>query len=152
MGNPDFANRLADARSRLHLTQVELAAASDIAATQISRYETRRAKPRPDVAKRLAAALAVDLEWLLSGKEAPENEKTPGGGEPASNLVLRATADTARRWGEIISRTGLAPESLFRRMVLEFEAQTEARYGELLHRIERLEQALGGGKKKDGKD
>lgn len=151
MGNPDFANRLADARSRLHLTQVELAVASDIAATQISRYETRRAKPRPDVAKRLAAALAVDLEWLLNGTEAPENGKLPSLGEPASNLVLRATADTARRWGEILSRTGLAPEPLFRRMVLEFEAQAEARYGELLHRVERLEQAWSGEKKKGEK-
>lgn len=146
MGHPDFANRLTGARSRLHLTQVELAAACGIAPTQISRYETRRAQPRLDVARRLAAALAVDLDWLLHGTQAQEAGKMRSAGEPASDLVLRASADTARRWVEIVARTGLTPERLFRRMVLEFDAQADARYGELLRRIEQLEQGRVGGK------
>ncbi len=49
------------------MSQGQLARESDIAATQLSRYETGRATPRKLALARLSQALAVNLKWLETG-------------------------------------------------------------------------------------
>lgn len=50
------------------MSQGDLSRTSEIAATQLSRYETGRAMPRKLAVHRLAAALAVNWQWLDSGE------------------------------------------------------------------------------------
>jgi transcriptional regulator with XRE-family HTH domain len=63
------------------MSQGDLARASDIAATQLSRYETGRALPRKLAVHRLANALAVNWRWLDLGEgEIGEYGATEGAG------------------------------------------------------------------------
>jgi len=64
-----LANRLVQARSLRGWSQMDLASSSGVAAAQISRYESGRSKPRTEIVARLAKALEVHFEWLLSGSE-----------------------------------------------------------------------------------
>jgi len=50
------------------MSQGDLARATEIAATQLSRYETGRAVPRKLAVHRLATALAVNWRWLEYGE------------------------------------------------------------------------------------
>lgn len=50
-------NRLRAARALRGMTQLQLAAATGIREIDISRYETGRAQPRPEVKLRIAKAL-----------------------------------------------------------------------------------------------
>ena len=62
-----FNDRLIEARERAGYSQTQLGEACDMASTQISRYEAGRATPRRATVKRLASALGVSEEWLLTG-------------------------------------------------------------------------------------
>lgn len=66
-----FGSRLRFARGKWGLTQAELAAKSGVSVTTIRREEGRaesgKFSPRMETAHRLAAALSVRVEWLLTG-------------------------------------------------------------------------------------
>lgn len=73
--------RITFARELRGMSQGDLARASDIAATQLSRYETGRALPRKLAVHRLANALAVNWRWLAHGEgEVGEYGATDGAG------------------------------------------------------------------------
>lgn len=61
------ALRIIKARSLSGMTQNELADKSGIAAPQISRYETGRSVPRPEILAKLASTLGVTFESLCYG-------------------------------------------------------------------------------------
>lgn len=63
-----IAKRLIRARADLGWSQADLARASGVAATQISRYEAG-STPRPQVVAKLAKAINEPFEWLLTGEE-----------------------------------------------------------------------------------
>lgn len=66
--NPDsIGNRIRRIRSARGLSQVKLADMCEMKKAQLSRYETDAATPRPEVAQRIAMALGVSLDWLLTG-------------------------------------------------------------------------------------
>ena len=68
-----LAGRLAAARKRRVMTQVELAAAADVGLMTVGRLESGAVEnPRPETIRRLAKALDVDPAWLLFGDDAPE--------------------------------------------------------------------------------
>ena len=54
------ASGMRDARKAMHMTQKELAKASDVCFVSICRYETGKSIPSVPVAKRIAAVLGVD--------------------------------------------------------------------------------------------
>jgi transcriptional regulator with XRE-family HTH domain len=57
--------RMEEARRRLGLSQLKLAAASNFgSASEISRFETGYGKPYPRVAARIAAVLGLDPDEL----------------------------------------------------------------------------------------
>lgn len=64
-----FSERLASRRIELQISQSELSRLSNIAVAQISRYESRRTKPRKDIISRLAQALNVDYKWLTGDSD-----------------------------------------------------------------------------------
>lgn len=65
-----FRERLISARSIKGLSQQALAEASGVAAAQVSRYESGKSLPRPEVVAKLSRALVVDFDWLLNGSGA----------------------------------------------------------------------------------
>lgn len=73
-----FGARLAAARVRRGWSQTDLGKAAGMAPTQVSRYEAGRATPRGYTLGRLAYALAVRVEWLVTGETPMES-----GGGPA---------------------------------------------------------------------
>ncbi len=77
-----FRERLVWARSKRGISQQQLAEASEIAPAQISRYEAGRAMPRPQIIAKLATALSIDFEWLLSGRGAPSGDLPSYLGKP----------------------------------------------------------------------
>lgn len=77
MTEVQFQNRLVWARSKRGISQQQLAETAEIAPAQISRYEAGRATPRPQIVAKLATALNVDLEWMLSGHGVPSSDLPP---------------------------------------------------------------------------
>lgn len=65
-----FGQRLAAARRRKLLTQMELAYEAGLGVVTVSRLENDQGtNPRTSTVKLLAAALDVDPAWLLFGEE-----------------------------------------------------------------------------------
>ena len=62
-----LAMRMIERRAELGLSQEQLAEATGIASTQISRYESGKHKPRGKAIIKLAHALNVNFSWLLFG-------------------------------------------------------------------------------------
>lgn len=77
MTESQFRDRLVWARSKRGVSQHQLAEAAVVAPAQISRYEAGRALPRPQIVAKLAEALSVDLEWMLSGRGIPSEDLPP---------------------------------------------------------------------------
>lgn len=92
--------RLTRARINRGLSQPELVNRCGVAQTQISRYETGKAKPRLSVLTRLADALAVDPDWLLNGDDdtdvAPADAAT-------TQCKLRLPTETHGRLAQLAS-------------------------------------------------
>lgn len=62
-----FGQRLRDARLARGLTQLDLARAAGVHHAQIGRYENKGAVPAADVLARMADALGVAGDFLISG-------------------------------------------------------------------------------------
>lgn len=62
-----IGRRIAESRQKAGLSQADLELKTGIAQTQISRYESGRAVPRRAAMMRLAEALGVQFDWLMSG-------------------------------------------------------------------------------------
>ncbi|CAB3928726.1 helix-turn-helix domain-containing protein [Achromobacter deleyi] len=73
INNGDLADNLIALRGAAGLTQRELAHRAGIAATQLSRYETGRSRPRPVVLDSLAKVLDVPVAALY-GEVDPRSE------------------------------------------------------------------------------
>lgn len=69
MTSENFGTRLRYARHKWHLTQTGLAVKAGVGVATIRRVENAYYEPRMDTARKLAAALQVRLEWLLTGDE-----------------------------------------------------------------------------------
>jgi len=65
--NTDFASALIHLRGQKKLTQQDLGRAAGVSPSQISRYEAGMAMPRKTVMKKLADALGLTVDDLLSG-------------------------------------------------------------------------------------
>lgn len=63
----NFSQRLMSARSLQGMSQQALAEASGVAAAQISRYESGKSSPRPEVVAKMSRAMGVDFDWLFTG-------------------------------------------------------------------------------------
>ncbi len=141
-----FNDRLIEARERAKFSQTQLGEACGMASTQISRYEAGRATPRRATAKRLASALGVSEEWLLTGAgptgqfivEAVPRE---GGG---LGLNLRADPETERVFNDLASLEGLTPGAFLKQLVIEHieKVPETTRLHDISERVKRLEQAL----------
>lgn len=64
----DFAQRLTDARKKANLSQTQLAKACNISRQAIYDYEKGKFLPKYETAKRLAEALAIDVNFLYYGR------------------------------------------------------------------------------------
>ena len=60
-----FIERVREARSRAHLTQMQLAVKSSIALRSIAAYESGEAEPNIESLVKLSGALGCSTDWLL---------------------------------------------------------------------------------------
>lgn len=71
MAESSIGTRILEARKRAGMRQRDLAAASDLDVMQISRWERGVTKtPTAASLEKLASALKVSVDWLLTGREA----------------------------------------------------------------------------------
>jgi transcriptional regulator with XRE-family HTH domain len=69
MGTDSFGSRLRFARQKWRLSQTDLAKRAGVGVATIRRAENAYFEPRLDTARKLADALQVRVEWLLTGDE-----------------------------------------------------------------------------------
>ena len=62
-----YGSRIKAARESANLTQEGLGQKLGVTGVTIMRYEKNQREPRQDQFKRLAAALNVDVNWLMNG-------------------------------------------------------------------------------------
>lgn len=96
-----FGSRLRYARKKWHLTQPELADRAAVGVATVRRAENGYFEPRLESARRLADALDVRLEWLLTGdsdtmvlsvhltiEEQMKSRPPAGSGHPDTVLIV----------------------------------------------------------------
>lgn len=116
----DFGKRLAKLRLDAGLTQRDLSREAGISHTQVSRYESGIAVPRPAVLIRLATVLATTLEFLRNGTtlEASLVELEEAVGTPLEKEHIELTAAEYAQMLELSQVTGLSLPALIRQVVL----------------------------------
>lgn len=77
MNTREFGVRVTQLRERQQLSITKLAALLGVDYMQVSRYEKGQSLPSLDTAARLAQALKVSLDELVSGSEPPEESRLP---------------------------------------------------------------------------
>lgn len=123
MTKNSFSVRLFRARVDKGISQSELASAAEVAPAQVSRYEAGRNIPRPHVAAKLAAALDVDVDWLMAGAElAEEDGGTPAQGVDAGEFVFQPSPENLEKLKALSTLTGKTPDELVQQMFAEMEA------------------------------
>lgn len=113
-------DRLTKTRAAMGWSQQELAEASGVAAAQISRYESGRSEPRPEVIGKLAKALDVQFDWLARGVGPVEGgnpeRKLPAGSKA---LPLDLSDGEYDRIAAFAEQHGLTKEMAVRKLLLE---------------------------------
>jgi transcriptional regulator with XRE-family HTH domain len=71
-----FGERLKKARQDKGLSQSELGKIVDVHYTQIGRYESKGVKPSGEVLSKIASALGVTSDFLMSGSNQEQAEAT----------------------------------------------------------------------------
>ena len=70
-----YGDRIKLARETANLTQEQLGEKLGVTGVTIMRYEKNQREPRQDQFKRLAAALNVDVNWLMNGQTLEERNQ-----------------------------------------------------------------------------
>ena len=70
----NFGERLKELRNKNKMTQSELAKLTGLHYTQIGRYEKSKTMPSPDILKKIADVLTVNIDYLIEGST-EENAK-----------------------------------------------------------------------------
>lgn len=70
-----IGQRIKEARKTIGLTQRELAEKADVATGTIQQYELGKRQPRIEQLQRIAAALNVDVNWLMNGRTLEGRDK-----------------------------------------------------------------------------
>ncbi|MDH0423655.1 helix-turn-helix domain-containing protein [Delftia tsuruhatensis] len=127
MTKKSFGSRLLLARVDKGLSQSELAEQAGVAAAQISRYEADKNSPRPHIAAKLAAALGVDVSWLVDGPAAGQElelERAKAAASPAEDrveFVFQPSAQNIEKLKALSVLTGKSPRDLVQQMFDEME-------------------------------
>lgn len=135
--------RLIKARSAMGWSQQGLAEVSGVAAAQISRYESGRSAPRPEVVAKLARALGIQFEWLANGvgllDTGNDVPKYPKG---ISVMPLDIPPEHYDAIEKFAKEEGLTMEMALRKLVLdalERRKSTRAELEEIQRRLDKLE-------------
>ena len=112
-----FALRLIQRRSEKGWSQNTLARQCDIAPAQISRYESGAIHPDVRTMGKLAAALDVDVFWLINGNHNEASTQGMSEGAPFGAFIERLVRKrTEKKWSQnmLAQRSGVAPAQLCR--------------------------------------
>ena len=124
MSNPvEIGERIITCRTRLRFSQQEVADLIGIAAPQLYRYETGRSKPRPAMADRIADALGVSTNWLLTGEGDMERSKKDGLGtreKPGFHVIsVEFTPSEAKAFRRHAKAKGMTPEQFMKMLMYQ---------------------------------
>jgi len=62
-----IGNRIKELRTRLKMTQTDLANKVGLSYIQVGRYETQKSKPSSEILQKLATALETTTDYLMNG-------------------------------------------------------------------------------------
>ena len=71
-----FGNKIYELRTKLHLSQSELAEKLDVSNKAVSKQENGKAKPTTDTLRKLAVLFDIDINELLTLEETKEKQIT----------------------------------------------------------------------------
>lgn len=71
----EFNERLRASRKKIGMTQMDLAERAGIAVNSVRLYESGKVVPKLDTIERIAAALDIDVNWLLHGYTLKEHDE-----------------------------------------------------------------------------
>lgn len=86
----NFSERFKEVRTRLGLTQVEIANALNFDQKNISHWERGRNEPSSKALKAFCDKYSVNLNWLLTGQGEMFFSPSTSGGEPINPTIIRA--------------------------------------------------------------
>ena len=111
----NFPDRLRSARELRGLSQSDLAQRSGLQPSAVSHFETGRRAPSFDNLKRLADALEVTTDYLLSRSDEPKPISTAGG--PTVDKLFRnaerlttADLDAVAQMAELLAKKNPPPK------------------------------------------
>jgi len=131
----EFKDRLIEARENAGLSQTALGEASDMASTQVSRYEAGRAVPRRSAMQRLAQALGVSYEWLAHGT-GPASQllvKLDVPQEGTSGLTIHGDSKTLEGFLKLAANAGVTPDRFLVQLVHEHMQRLSSNNWEPVH-------------------
>jgi transcriptional regulator with XRE-family HTH domain len=73
-----IGGRIRERRAALNLTQTELARRLETDAITVSRWERDNSIPRTDTLEKIARAIDVSIDWLVTGSEHVARTGTEG--------------------------------------------------------------------------
>ncbi|QYG01880.1 helix-turn-helix domain-containing protein [Massilia sp. NP310] len=126
----EIGERIRMSRARQRFSQQEVADLAQIAPAQFYRYEAGRTKPRPAMADRLAEALGVSTQWLLTGDGPMERDPNDDTGlRDESNfhvITVEFTPNEAKEFRRHARARGMTPEQLMKlAMYQQFEKYSQ---------------------------
>lgn len=71
----EIGERIKESRKNAGMTQTQLAEKSGVAAISIHQYEAGKRRPQLEQLLRLAAALNVDVNWLMNGQTLEQRDQ-----------------------------------------------------------------------------
>lgn len=108
----DVRQRIVERRATLGWSQNRLSLEAGVAPAQISRYESGKSKPSAQVLARLAEAMLVPFDWLLSGHDESGFENTHD--ERGLSMCVELDEESANFLKELKEKWGITDDMIFK--------------------------------------
>ena len=136
----DIGIRIHDARKKLHYLQKEVGDIVGCGKQAICSYEKGVAYPNPETLAKIASALNVTLDWLITGKNSQETKHS----DPALESAVKEHAAGWECKGEEFSETEQRIIGMLRRLTTEmrqvhFDGITTSYFNQMEREIEARE-------------
>lgn len=117
--NDDIIKRIIERRAVLGWSQSKLATMAKVAPAQISRYESGKSAPSAQVLGRLANAMAVPFDWLVSGSDESGFENTRD--ERGVSVSIEFDEETYNLLEKLKNEHGVSEEDIIKAGLLAYK-------------------------------
>lgn len=120
----DMPKRIVARRAELGWSQSKLAQLAHVAPAQVSRYESGKSKPSAQVLSRLADAMAVSFDWLLTGNDESGFENIKD--DSVVSMSIELDQESSRLLAALKKEHGVSDDTIIKAALLTFKALKQA--------------------------